>query len=292
MPISKDTKRKADNKLSQKRGHLVVQRNDFIQKSRHQLSLQEQKIVLYLISHIKPDDVDFTEQVFSIADFCRFCGMDEKNGKNYSDIKNALGKLRSRYVWVTLEDGSETTLGWINKATINKNSGLIRLRLDEDLKPFLLLLTEHYTLYEMRYTLAMKSRYSIRLYELLRSYAYKKSVVFGIDELKRLLDAENHALNGHFKAKVLDVAAREINEYTDISIEYGFQKEGRRFSHVWFNIYHKSTLDRFIAGDKTDRDIDRKNKSQSVMIPDSVADIMLNQMRLQPMPGEVTLFPG
>lgn len=259
MSSVKDNKRRAAEKLNQKRGQLIVKRNDFIQKARHQLSLQEQKIVLYLISHVKPNDTDFTEQVFSIAEFCRFCGMHEDSGKNYSDIKNALKSLRDRSVWIELENGSETTLSWINKATINQRSGIIRLKLDEDLKPFLLLLTEQYTLYEIRYTLAMKSQYSIRLYELLKSYAYKKNVTFEIDELKRLLDAENHKLNGHFKNKVLDIAVREINEYTDISVEYSFQKEGRRYAHVWFSIDRKEALDRFIAGDKINQAIDGKN---------------------------------
>ena len=260
MNQDKGKNRKTAEKLDKERGQLVVKRNDFIQKSRHQLSLQEQKIVLYLISKIRPQDTDFTEHTFSIAEFCRFCGMDDDNGKNYSNIKEALGKLRSRFVWVTLEDGSETTLGWVNKVTINKRSGMVRLRLDEDLKPFLLLLEEHYTLYEMRYTLAMKSQYSIRLYELLKSYAYKKTVDFDIDDLKRLLSAETYKLNNHFKDKVLEVAMREINEYTDISIEYSFQKEGRQFSRVWFSIDRKESFDRFIAGGKITEAINSKRR--------------------------------
>jgi len=265
----------SDDMLSKKRSHLVVKRNDFIQKSRHHLSLQEQKIVLYLISHVKPDDTNFTEHVFSIPDFCRFCGMDETSGKNYSDIKEALGKLRSRYVWVTLDDGSETTLGWINKATINKRSGLIRLRLDEDLKPYLLLLNEHYTLYEMRYTLAMKSQYSIRLYELLKSYAYRKSVTFEICSLKNILSANDYERNPDFKRRVLDIAMREINEYTDLSVEYSFLKEGRRFSHVCFSISRKEAFVRFVIGNKIDQTLVTKGDGHV----------------LQPTPGEAVLFP-
>jgi len=245
---------------------LVVKRNDFVQKSRHKLSLQEQKIIQYLISHVKPNDENFTEHRFSIIEFCRFCGMDEKNGKNYHDIKEALKALRDRSVWVEIEDGVETTLGWINKATINKRSGTVMLKLDEDLKPFLLLLHEQYTMYEIHYTLAMKSKYSIRLYELLKSYAFKKTALLEIDELKRLLDAENHKLNGNFKAKVLDVALREINEYTDISVEYSFQKEGNRYAHVWFGIDRKEAIDRFNAGNKVSQAIDNKPSTRQLSL--------------------------
>ena len=93
MQIVKDEKRKAAEKLDKERGQLIVKRNDFIQKSRHQLSVQEQKIVLYLISKVRPQDTDFTEQEFSISEYCRFCGMDETSGKNYSDIKEAFPRL-------------------------------------------------------------------------------------------------------------------------------------------------------------------------------------------------------
>jgi len=249
---------KSRTDINKERGHLVVKRNDLIQKSRHQLSLQEQKIMLYLISRIKPDDANFMEQVFTIQEFCRFCGMDETNGKNYSDIKDAIGKLLSRFIWVKQDDGSETSLRWIDKATINKFSGIIRLKLDEGLKPFLLLLTDHYTICEIRHILAMTSKYSIRLYELLRSYVYKGHVTFDIAELKRLLDAENYKLNGHFKVEVLDTALPEINKYTDITITYSFRKEGRRYSHVCFDVGRKETFDRFVAGHDVNQAIDSR----------------------------------
>ena len=49
----------------------VVKSNDLIQKSRFDLSLQEQKIILYLISQITPYDEEFKLYEFSITDFCK-----------------------------------------------------------------------------------------------------------------------------------------------------------------------------------------------------------------------------
>ena len=40
------------------RKHLVIKANDLIQKSRFSLTLQQQKIVLYLISQIHPNDTE------------------------------------------------------------------------------------------------------------------------------------------------------------------------------------------------------------------------------------------
>ena len=60
----------------QMRQNTVVKANELIQKSRFSLSLQQQKIVLYLISQITPFDEDFKLYEFSIIEFCRVSGID------------------------------------------------------------------------------------------------------------------------------------------------------------------------------------------------------------------------
>ncbi|MCL2400510.1 MAG: replication initiation protein [Defluviitaleaceae bacterium] len=258
MRQTKDEDRNKANEITKSRGYLVVKRNDFIQKSRHQLSLQEQKVVLFLISRIKPTDVDFENQEFSITEFCKICGIDYDNGKNYSNLKNTLGSLKNRWVWVEFEDGRKTTLAWINKVTINPGSGSIKLKMDNDLKPFLLEIQENFTQYELLYTLAMRSRYSVRLYELLKSYEYKCHIVADIEQLKVQLDAEKYKRNNDFKIKVLDIAMREINEFTDISVSYEFIKASRKFSKVSFTINRKPAIERFETGIKTNQLLDNE----------------------------------
>jgi plasmid replication initiation protein len=242
-----DMAKKHNETLSEVRNHLVVKRNDLIQKSRHQMDLQEQKIILYMISKIKPSNMDFTEQVFSIAEFCRIIGADDDNGGNYEHIKKTLGKLLCRFVWVTSEDGSERSLRWVDKVVMNKRSGIVKLKIDDDLKPFLLDLQENFTQYSLIYTLAMRSQYSTRLYELLKSYQYKKYVIFDMDELRRLLFAERWQRGNDMKRKVLDIAVKEINKLGDISVTYELIKEGRKFSEVRFDITQKDVCGRLSA---------------------------------------------
>ena len=121
------------------------------------------------------------------------------SGKNYKDIKQTSKSLRDKSIWITLEDGSETTLSWIDKITINKNSGSIKIKIDDMMKPYLIHLQRHFTSYELLYTLAMRSQYSIRLYEILKSYAYQKNKIFDIEDLKRTLSAENYIRFPDFK---------------------------------------------------------------------------------------------
>jgi plasmid replication initiation protein len=123
----------------------------------------------------------------------------------------------------------------------------VKLKLDEDMKPYLLELKENFTQYELIYTLAMRSQYSTRLYELLKSYQFKKHVIFDIDELKKLLFAEIYNRGNDFKDRVLETATREINKLTDIWVTYELIKIGRRFAEVEFRITQKNTGDRLNA---------------------------------------------
>jgi len=251
LKSEKSRKFKDTRERSKDRGYLVIKRNDLIQKSRHRMDLQEQKVILFLISKVKPHDKNFTEQVFSISEFCEVCGLDNKSGGNYSCIKKTLQSIRDRSIWITLDDGSETTLAWINRVHIEKHSGIVQLKLDEMLKPYLLELQENFTQYELLNILTMQSQYSIRLYELLKSYEYRKIISFEIDELKHMLFAENYQLHNDFKKRVIDIAIREINALTDISVTYEFIKVGRKFSQISFTICHKYMLEKFKTGQET-----------------------------------------
>ncbi|MCL2375374.1 MAG: replication initiation protein [Firmicutes bacterium] len=218
------------------RSHTVVKANDLIQKSRFSLSTQEQKIVLFLISKIKPDDKELREYDFEIMEFCKLCGIDHDSGGNYQSLKNAIKKLSDKSLWVKKDTGAEVLLRWVQGAEVHPKSGTITLRLSEEMKPHLLELKKQFTQYELIHTLAMRSQYAIRLYELLKSYEYRKKWVVDIDELKRLLTAENYTTFKDFRVRVIEIALREINTLTDINIEYEAIKKGRRFAEIEFKI--------------------------------------------------------
>jgi plasmid replication initiation protein len=232
-----------DKKLQEIRSYKVVKSNEIIQKARYNLQLQEQKIILYLISKIKPEDIELKEHLFQIRDFCLVCGLDDDNGANYRYVKQTLKNLRDKSIWVTLPDGSETTLAWMDQVTIHPNSGAVKIKINDLMKPYLIQLKECFTQYELLYTLAMKSQYSIRLYELLKSYEYQHEKTFEIEELKRLLSAENYTRYADFQRFVLDRAAGEINALSDLAVAYKSIKEGKRFAQIKFTMQVKKELD-------------------------------------------------
>jgi len=232
----KDQTNEIAKKTKEKRSYQVVKANELIQKSRFNLKVQEQKIILYLISKIKPEDMELKEHSFEIQDFCTVCGLNPYNGANYVYIKKTLKDLRDKSIWITLADGSETTLSWFDYITIKKNTGLVIIKISDRMKPYLIQLKQQYTQYELLYTLAMKSQYSLRLYEILKSYENFHRKTFEIDDLKKKLSAENYTMFSDFQRFVLDRALREIEEFSDLNVTYKIIKDSRRYAKIEFSI--------------------------------------------------------
>ena len=85
--VSGDFMKKIQQIEIYERDRYVVKANELIQKSRFNLTLQQQKIVLYLISQIERNDKEFKLYSFSIQQFCKVCGINYTSGKNYNDLK-------------------------------------------------------------------------------------------------------------------------------------------------------------------------------------------------------------
>ena len=141
--------------------NFVVKSNYLIQKSSFALSAQQQKIMLYIISQIEPSDDDFKFYEFKITDFCRITGI-EAEGNIYKALRDNIESIAKKFVWIESPEGNSVSLRWIDKIQINKTQGLLSIRLDEDLKPYLLNLKSNFTKYELIYALNLKSKYAIR----------------------------------------------------------------------------------------------------------------------------------
>lgn len=256
--------------LMKQRDYLVVKGNELIQKSRYQLSLQEQKTVAYICSMIKPAtektispyypncpwQLDYE---FCIQDYCKICGIDYDGGKQYRDVKAALKKLSDRSMWIDFGD-EEVLCRWLAKVRTNKKSGIAHIQVDPDLAPYLFDLQHKFTQYQLYNILAMSSAYSIRLYELLKSYSYLKEKIIDLDDLKQLLsveDVKSYNRFPDFRRKVLEIAQKEINELTDLCVDYETICKGRKVVKIKFKINTKTPIERYLSGKSTMEKLDK-----------------------------------
>lgn len=103
---------------------------------------------------------------------------------------------------------------------------------------------DFFTKYLLSNTIKFKSVYSVRLYELItqfRNKKNKKTDFFPIDIFRKQLGIEPKQYQGmsDFKKYVLDKAVGEINEHSDLTIEYIQVKDGRTITGFYFELIIK-----------------------------------------------------
>ena len=216
---------------------IVRKSNDLIQNAMYSLTLSQQKLMLHIFAMIKPSDTELPRYEMSIYEFLKLCGVDPHNGSMYKQVKKNIEDIANAKVqWIRLAGTQKITMfRWLSSATIDEGTGKIVLTLDQSLKPHLIQLKEFYTTMNITYTLPMKIQYSIKIYELCKSYQNlylekkKKGepLVWSIETLKKQVDC-NASNWAHVRRTVLDKAKSEINGKTDILFDYAVYEKDRQ----------------------------------------------------------------
>jgi plasmid replication initiation protein len=182
-------------------------------------------------------------------------------------------------MWVTLDNGLHTVVRWIERPYIDDNSGIIKIKLDELMRPYLLGLKDRFTAYNIYYTLAMRSKYALRIYEILKSYENLGEWTFDIEELKKTLCIEKYSMYKDFRVKVIDVALKEINELTDISVTYQVEKKGKKIDRIILKMKSKKDIKDII---ETYKKIEQK------LSPKQMDNIFVSQDGKEPIIDAIT----
>lgn len=190
-------------------------------------------------------DKEFEEFTFDIDEFANAIG--SIGGNSYRVIKNSIKSLRDKSAWKEVPSEThpgemkEVLISWVDVAEIDGN--IIKLKLNSYLAPYLLQVDKGYFQSKFKYTALAKRKYTIPLYELLKSWEkvedHKK--IFELVELRQYMDVLNKTYDnfGAFRQKVLEPAVKEINEITDLNVSYKLIKIGRFVTHVKFTILKK-----------------------------------------------------
>ena len=226
----------------EKRGYDVVKANAIIQQVSFDLTAGEQELVLFLISKIKPGDTELHDVEITFEEFSSLCGVVGKGGSYKRQIEKYLEGLFQKTCWVRVK-GYEVLFTWIENPVVTDNNTVV-VRLSNLLKPYLLDLREQFTQYRLMYALPLRSKYSIRLYELLKSWeGYEMPITITLEKLRQMFMLEDLYLDWRdFRKYVLEIPKNEINASTDILFDYESLRRGRKTYAVKFTIQHKSDL--------------------------------------------------
>ena len=265
-----------------KESRLVVKDNSLIDAS-FNLSLVEQRIMLMAIVEARElpkltFDTPIKVSVKSYIDQFKVA-----SSTAYESLQDAVDTLFERqfsYYDPVMDERFKER--WIYKASYIDDKGHVVMFFTPTVISMISRLYKNFTQYLIDEVSDFKSKYSVRLYELLIKYKeLGSSKKYTIDELRSLLGVENteYKTMSLFKVNVLDKAVKEINTKTDIQIKYDQFKEGRAISHILFKLSKKkekkpkysrdqNTVDMFTGlsikqclmfGDKLSKDIAFQN---------------------------------
>ena len=218
----------------------AVMENALIE-ARYSLTVEEQRLVLTTIAML--DNVETAPSGFPTLKIPKkliieATGLHEKD---YKVIRNSLEKLMSRVITIETDKGFEL-YQWFAKAKYNKGDEYIEVQFHPDLKPYLLELKKRFTKIPLKNVLQLRSKYAIRLYELLKRYEDTGFRTDYLPELRKKLGVEDNEYPRFFDFEryVLKPAVKEINKKTDLEVSYTKKKTGRRITHIEFKFKSKN----------------------------------------------------
>lgn len=103
----------------------------------------------------------------------------------------------------------------------------------------MLQLKELYTSYKLENILSLRSKYSLRLFEVLKSNQFKKYWIVELDEFKKILGVteKSYSVYQNIKNRIIIQAQKELKEKTDIKFDFEEIKTGRKVTSIKFHIH-------------------------------------------------------
>ena len=138
---------------------------------------------------------------------------------------------------------------WVDKIGYIDDLGCVELVFASDVIPLITRLEARYTEYELKQVVGLQSEYAIRLYELIIQWrSVGKTNPISLTELREKLGlVDEYKRIEAFKRRVLDLAVKQINEHTDITVEYEQHKQGRVITGFTFRFKVKKDKKKIVA---------------------------------------------
>lgn len=149
---------------------------------------------------------------------------------------------------------------WVDKIGYIDDLGCVELVFASDVIPLITRLESRYTEYELKQVVGLQSEYAIRLYELIIQWrSVGKTNPIPLTELREKLGlVDEYKRIEAFKRRVLDLAVKQINEHTDITVQYEQHKQGRVIMGFTFRFKVKKDKKKIVAevaGDDANNDV-------------------------------------
>lgn len=240
---------------------MIVKDNDLVSAS-YSLGVAEQRLIFLAIIEAREQN-KFINVGKSLRIYAKSYEKQFNVEKHtaYEAMKRAVEGLYEAGFSYTKTDAESGKLGhyksrWVDKIGYIDDLGCVELVFASDVIPLITRLEKRYTEYELKQVSSLQSEYAIRLYEIIIQWkAVGKTNKILLDDLRTMIGVEpsQYKKMCNFKAKVLDLAIRQINEHTDITADYDQHKDGRIITGFTFRFKAKKNKEKIttVSGEKT-----------------------------------------
>lgn len=227
----------------------MVKDNALINASYH-LELSEQRLILLAIVNARRNRqaITVSEPVtVTASEYAKEFGVSPQTANEV--IKSASNNLFERQFgykeWLEQEqDWKIVRSRWVSRIEQINNTGAIKLFFSHEVVRFTQELEKNFTSYHLEQVAELTSKYAIRLYEIILAWkSVGKTPEIPLQDLRDqlgLLDDE-YLLMADFKKRIINFAINQINDKTDIKIDYEQHKTGRKITGFSFTIKPKDT---------------------------------------------------
>lgn len=239
----------------------VVGKANLLIESRHELNEIEQRLVLLAIAKARSTGYTVEQLVnkeleIHASDYMKAYNVERQTA--YDVLKKAVMGLYEAewsYRFINKRGALEVRHERFTQSAVYvENEGTVKFMFSYAIIPYLVELEKCFTTYEIKQIANLKSRYSMRLYEFLVQFRSTGKLRITLEELRfrlGLLDTE-YATMGNFKMRVLDLAVNQINEHTNLKVEYTQKKRGRIIESFEFTFTEKTNKkEKLVNGDYT-----------------------------------------
>lgn len=218
----------------------IVKANSFVQAS-YSMTLDEMRILSLTLSVFNSENSTKRDFEFTVDEFCNnFPEVDRKSA--YTQVQNAIRKISRR--WMTLRDDEYVLdeVVFVTDRTYFKKEGRFRIMFHERLMPYIAELHGRYTKYKLINIGTLNSTHAIRLYELCSQYRDTGWRQTSVDDLKDWLQvSDKYDRYNNFNQRVLTPSIREINDKSDLLVDFEPVRRGRAIVALKFTINTKKT---------------------------------------------------
>lgn len=221
----------------------VVRKANQLIRARHAFTMYEQRIFAAMVAKLDRTADTFPVQKVPLRRIC--------SRSNSSDLYRRIDKIAKRLTEQQIvmrsvgeDEGREfKRVNVFSMCHYKEGEGNLEARFTEDMRPFLLNLSERFTLYLITIFLRLRSKYSTHLYELLKMREDLRKVEMSVERFRHIFGLEEkYPKFFNLKNRVIEQARKELKEKADIYFTYRVRREGRKPVGIVFFIHRNDEV--------------------------------------------------